>query len=63
MERELKAKHERRKDLNHSKFQAIAEKLNGENDKVSTSEYKILSLSLICLGHLILVFSFSFFSY
>ena len=50
MERELKAKHEGRKDLNHSKFQAIAEKLNGENDKVSSSEYKILRFEFDLFG-------------
>ena len=45
MERELKAKHEGRKDLNHSKFQAIA-----ENDKVSSSEYKILRFEFDLFG-------------
>ena len=42
MEQELKAKLEGRKDLKNSKFQATAENFNGENDKVSTNEYKTL---------------------
>ena len=42
MEQELKAKLERRKDLKNSKFHATAENFNGENDKVSSNEYKTL---------------------
>ena len=50
MEWELKAKHEGRKDLKHNKFQAIVEKLNWENDKVSSSEYKILRFEFDLFG-------------
>ena len=50
MEWELNAKHEGRKDLKHSKFQAIVEKLNWENDKVSSSEYKILRFEFDLFG-------------
>ena len=40
MEQELKAKLEGRKDLKNNKFQATVENFNGENDKVSSNEYK-----------------------
>ena len=50
MERELKAKLEGRKDLKHSKFQATAENFNGENDKVSSNEYKTLRFKFDLFG-------------
>ena len=40
MEQGLKAKREGRKYLKHNKFQAIAKKLNGENDTVSAMSIK-----------------------
>ena len=50
MERELKAKLEGRKDLKYSKFQATAENFNGENDKVSSNEYKTLRFKFYLFG-------------
>ena len=50
MERGLKAKHEGRKDLKHNKFQTIAENLNGENDTISSNEYKILRFEFDLFG-------------
>ena len=50
MEQGLKAKREGRKDLKHNKFQAIAENLNGENDTISSNEYKILRFEFDLFG-------------
>ena len=50
MERGLKAKPEGRKDLKHNKFQATVENLNGENDIVSSNEYKILRFEFDLFG-------------
>ena len=46
MVRELKAKLEGRKDLKNNKFQATAENFNGENDKVSSNEYRSLRFEI-----------------
>ena len=50
MERGLKPKPEGRKYLKYNKFQATAENFNGENDKVSSNEYKTLRFKFDLFG-------------